>query len=429
MPCSCADDPRCCYYYGYGVGAAVEPDPDKNPDVLYTAALGELRANVNVTKSFSPLAQEVFHAADHVLEQAIGSDSEKLAEFVLKQAVDAIGSETLTAVSNIVSTIATAVADYVPLVGVVVSMFSDVLGGVAQETEARKQSQAEAEGMLLSRPLLGSAVGNRVQPSDIFAPDPVTAVPKSVWEEASYQTTQAQAGKLIWSAYRYMPYSALGVLLAAVTEDSGDYGVAPNGFVSDTNLHHSIRALELAPTHYVQFLMMSNMPNEVAAHPNVGLPPERRRAYQLLRRAIGSRNDDQGRSLWPLYMDMLLTDVRSGRLTGSYMVWLLTHRFTMPDGGTEADGSFEYTGPTGGNIHSLPLESMKVFPYVNTILSLVDQWEATQAKARQRLAQFHGQFVGPMGRTITSEVLHPASKISAKEVAAGLGLLALLFFL
>lgn len=285
-----------------GVGASILATVSTDPDALYSIALSKV--NRDTPPELSDVSKKILDAGIKIVGDAIGPALNKLSGEALGTILSAIPSQTLNQMIGIVGAVASAVESMVPMIGMVVNFFTAGFSS-AQAFAASQASQWDAQAReVLNRPTPGS-FGGLITPADIFANDP-NFIPGN----PNY------AAKFLSGGYDYMPSTPFGILLAAITEDAGIYGWA------DSNLHHLSDWVDRSKNWYLQHLHFLGMDGQGY---NVGIPKNRRAIYQSLRRAMGSYNSDQGKSLWPIYMDMLAADFKSGALTSDYATWLVTH--------------------------------------------------------------------------------------------------------
>lgn len=356
-----------------------------DPGVLYAAAIGNV-VNAAIAPEMSLVSKFVLQEGEHIIEGLLGESTSALGESVLTGLASVVGWNTIDMVVGVANEVASAVTAVLPVVNMAMSVVSAAADSINAYQVQWKQHQIDNAHDILVRSPLGSGYNGLILPSDVFAYDPE-------WlPESGVAVPQVHQG------YSYMPASALGIVLAAITEDSANdwaphipaaYGVNPPdvtngnppGVVTDSNLHH-------APWYWDNARASSRTPLRPGQNFVNAIPPERRRTYQLLRRAMGSRNTDQGVSLWPIYMDMLLADVRSGAIDPGASLGQLTNVFCdITSDGTFAKDHDEQaltsTDPSfiqGNNLMNLvrsavPWSPEQMTPFVDQITNLVNDWE------------------------------------------------------
>lgn len=363
-----------------------------DPGVLYAAALGNVIGTATIDRGaainaeLSIVSKYVLQEGERLLTTLLGEVSTKIGDAILSGIAEAVGWNTIDAVAGVAGEIASAAAAVVPFVNMVLSVVGAAQDSINAYQLQWKQHQIDNAHDILIRAPLGSGYNGLILPADIFAYEPD-------WlPESGVSVPQIHQG------YPYMPATALGIVLAAITEDSSSdwaprmpyaYGVNPPdaqngnppGVVTDSNLHHSAWYWDNARASSPRALRPGqNFVNAIS--------PDRRRTYQLLRRAMGSRNKDQGVSLWPIYMDMLLADVRSGAIDPPASLGQLTNVFCD----STIDGTFAMTpdeqalmstdpASIQGNVLmnlvrvAVPWSPGQMTPFVDQITNLVNDWE------------------------------------------------------
>lgn len=380
----------------HDVGAVVT-----DPGALYTAALAEVQGDPNTRKDLGAVSNFVLSRGAQIIASAVGAEAKLVGEAVLNATIDLIGPGTIDAMAGIASEVAGAVSQAMPVISMVFGEIESQMASIDAQQKAWKLHQTDLAAAVLDRPVIASEPngkgGGMIVPSDIFAWDPENlpsyVPPEVAWTNGHlYGTTIPENPVNV--PYPFMPRSTLGIIFAAITEDSADdyaphalnqFGVNPPdvdngnppGVVTDSNLHHS-------PWFWENTNAQTNNFGK-AAVANL-IPPARRRIYQLLRRAMGAINDDKGRLLWPIYMDMLAADLDAGNLAWSQ--GMLTSVFCdVTHDGTFAK-SFDQqdlvtTDPTaiqGNELQNLvrsaePWTPAQVAPFVAQIVTMINTWK------------------------------------------------------
>ena len=345
-----------------------------DPNVLYASALGYLSTNSVITASLSPLGQEVFATAAKVVENLVGEEAGQLATVLLNDIEAVVGAETLQAVEGVVAGVISEVSGAIPILGQIASFVMSFIGAVEADKAAEKQAGEIQCSSVLSRFVIGSGYSGEVLPADIFAPDPTIAAQYRALLEDPNTAHSSDAD--VWG-YQGMPNSALGIALAAITEDGGPgASTTGNGFIWDDNIHHADEILaDALPNKYKTYA-----PNEAS----VGIPKERRNAYKLLRLAMGAHNTDGGKALWAIYLDMLSADW-DVTMTGGYAGYMLSHFWNS---GTQeiVESAAEY-GWCANNPQVVCCSQVEWSPIVDQIVQIVAQWRISRSMTSSQIVK------------------------------------------
>ncbi len=336
-----------------------------DPDTLYALAFSSVHADTSAFNDLTSGVRGIVTTGEKIVSMTIGADgAAELGKAVIAEVGTVIGTDTMQAMQGLVAEVVNAVADYLPLIGAAVGGVFGIIMGQLNADAAKHAAYEAASSAVLARQIPLSGVANTFQPADLFSYD-------AQWEIATGNAALVPSNPTNPSGYPYCPYSPLGLMLAAVTEDGDNDGGwqaidptwdgrATDGSVGDNNLHHPSAALGALYQAWPQGLVRK-----------AGLAPARRRVYQTLRKAMGSRNSDQGSALWPVYLDMLVADFDRGALTRPFVVYLLTSYYDGKKIHDVAD-SGEYN-TLGGHEFFLTQEIADTF--AKQIQALVDAWK------------------------------------------------------
>lgn len=378
-----------------------------DPDVLYAAAVKQIQATPDARLDFSALSHEIMARAEGVLKANAGAIASEVGNVVGGALFGGGGgggssgllSEISGEVAGFAEAVAKEVADVIPIVGSVVAAITAVTDIVSAQEAAYKAAFLEPVKAFLARPLSYSGQGTTLVPSDIFGFDPAY-VPRPAPSGGV-----AIAGRLA-GGYPFMPSNPLGAFLAALTEDGqGDWchinpdaqfcderengvDLSMGGAIFGGNLHRA--PAEWNPPDYLlgQVMPIWRAAGVLAGTMGAPITPQRRVAYKLLRRAIGSRNADQGLVLWPIYFDMFVADWK--RMGSLYAIGMLTTVWAKIHGDVKtwpksiAEQGWTTTDPTALDSYAiqnveraggLPISIGQVRPFVDAIASMAGAWD------------------------------------------------------
>jgi hypothetical protein len=403
------------YAYGMGDAASSVAAFAQNPDALYAAALGTISNTPEMKALLSPVGQQILGIGEQFISSSgIGASIEQMGQLILGELVDLLPKEVTDLVNSVegaVSSIAVE-AEANPVIGFAVGTVLEIFQEYESSVSAQEASDADICSKILSRPIRGSgpAPTYAPYPSDIFNPEPYW-IPKSSWVSAPFSGYPPIVG------YPLMPGTGLGTVLAAITEDmhsdlairspltwvlgmgttsggpptiansGGVIGAGDQQTLYDSNLHHAPDVMRLSlSTGYTPYslpLRYRLNQSALASEQGVGLSDAQRRAFQLLRLAIGSSNSDHGKSLMPLYMD-LLDGVWGKQLTGGYAYFLLTMVVNFDKGGIVSLAESETAGLAPFGV--VVCQDSQWLPFINAIDNMVHAWRAAKVKLAAAVA-------------------------------------------
>jgi len=326
-------------------------------DALYTTAIGAVRSAPDVRADLSTVGKIALDAAWTAFQGPIVQVAETAGLMLLSEGLSLVPPALLVDIAGIAGTISSvvgAVSELVPVLGAAIGL---VGAGIAMSEAADaqiRQHSADIALALLTRPVVpsGPDVGHGpvLLPADILATDPTFVA--DPWP-----------GVNTWlgpDPIAPMPYASLGITLAALTESQA----VDTPSVMDSTLRHTDFFWDGAPLAYVLAGPPEEFQSRFAEYQRgLGIPRHVRHLMQALRLAIGSRNVDQGRILWPIYMDLLLTAWERGQLTSGFMNYMLSH--------VHGGEGFRDAAETNAGASLLAWE-----PYMHQIGHLLDVWLA-----------------------------------------------------
>lgn len=333
---------------------------DARGDLTFSAVASLDAPTVDLLSAPSRINLNTLRAAyELVASNPFGDIAADVASEVGSQAVELAGE------------VAGDLADAIPIVGTIFHAVLSVIGiaeGVARAHE--EQAEAFCQGFLHTFAIpsgTGSLLaGSVLVPADLFA----RILPCDEWH-GCYDATGDYAG-----AGKGLQRPWLGQALMRITEgDVWDWGRDINartratfghdpGARSRTNLALLTEAYEGGPWR--------------KSHPGgrAGVAKERRAQFRALRRAIEASygpslplgaQSDGGAALWPVYLDLLLGEIRSGGLSApGYMGYLLTHDVHWEGGSTPEVREWGWFGQQGSACYER---------IVDAINALAKQWE------------------------------------------------------
>lgn len=339
-------------------------------DTLYAAALGAVHGDTTVEGELSAVGRMALDAAWGAFEGPIVQVAEELGLRLLSEGLGMLPPTVLAEVAGIAGEVAGAVGaigEMVPVIGAIISLVNTGIQlSEAQDAQIRQRTTGIAQS-LLSRPVSPSGAdvgkGPVVQPSDIvptdpnFVGDPFPGV--STW--------------LGVDPIPPMPSTSLGITLAALTEGQPSHGPhLGDDAAADSTLRHTDNVWHYARGFY--HAQNPDLPPEELRLP-LGVPKAYRHLFQVVRLAIGSRNVDQGRILWPIYMDLLVNAWDRGWLSGTFATWMLSHKLRAdPDGwAVDTDDTYAMADAPEANAGA---PATAWVPYVDQIIGLVNAWRA-----------------------------------------------------
>lgn len=356
----------------------------QNPDALYGVAVSALNANPSIISTLSPLAKSMFNLGYKIVSRAVGEGTSTLGTMATQAVISTIGPEAFAAMSDIAAAVGTAVGDVIPVVNVMMGVVN-VATGIQSAVQGPRLERVNT--FFTQGAVQGTGYNFSVSGADLFAPT----------------VGQAQSGDFI-GAYNDRPRSVLGAVLAAITEDNdrespvsiwgGDWH--KQLVDSDTNLHHSSAYWNMVfkPDYFLKtktdYWPDANCATTFNNRCNVGIPNARRKVYQNLRMAMGARGHDQGVTLLPIYLDMLIEDFDLGHLSPMFIYELLSTTYT-DDGKARYDGIATVNGPMGvvGKRGVIPFDTAndndQVSPLVDAVISLVNSWRMQRVEIAKKL--------------------------------------------
>jgi hypothetical protein len=404
----------------------------QNPNALYAAAINRLGMNSDLVAVLSPFARQIFDALYNEVSALASDEVSAIGNVILygaselsgvdPQALEGLASEVGDAVSSVV-------ADVAPYAAMIVSNVIEIAEFSSMFNAPSQAANASVTSTLLSRPVQGTGGGQggyAVTPADIFAPQ---EPPPTSGVEEILVVSPAQAKSYGFAAGTYypdpwtqqlfpapFPFSSFGLCLAALTESdprvqppsgapndpTGNPAAPTNLFLAanalspytangpsgsiDSTIRHTDCALYMLPTFHRDFLVTLGDPDE----PNVGLPPNLREVFQLMRLAIGSRastmSGDPAVLLYILWMDLFADAWAKGQMTPNYALYSLCHLWG-PSGmnGGDCDGPQILTVDQGAGSEHCFLDASSAAsggtpeawtPYVSALAPMVDAWVA-----------------------------------------------------
>lgn len=414
-----------------------------NSDALYATALGQVDLDPSIKAILSPIGQAVFATAYQAIENLAGAAIGELGAAVEAGASALIGAKTLAAVEGGVGAASSAVGTAMPLLQAVVGFVLDVVKFYGSAEAAGQEHAANvAHDFLLMQNAPGSGENGLVTPADLFAPliKPIRAGQAYPFKPSDFAVPARPLGAVLVAITEdrdldFAPQNfdddgttgptkpmeelerdntihgqtahggPFSLRQASAYWSDGSDGTAPWHRAGwDKSSHHWSEVLDgprfdnrddfwsygpSSRADYVRKLRQATLTEilgsseAVDAENNIGIPRERRRIYQLLRRAIGSHSESDlhGSALWSLYMDMLADDFDAGRMTRGYAVYLLTHQYDVRLPGMNATdpelNKDVYTPDGFWPDMPLPRETFDLF--VGQILQMIAKWKTVRA--------------------------------------------------
>jgi len=342
-----------------------------NADALYATAIGAVHADQSIAANLSTVGKMALDAAWGAFKGPIVQVAEEAGLTLLSEGLSLLPPDVLVQVAGIAGDVAGAVGaigELVPVLGAIISL---VNVGISLSEAQDAQVRAVTTGLvqqLLTRPVIPSGpdvgAGPVVVPADIIPTDPAFVADP-------FPGTNTWLGA---DPIAPMPYTSIGLALAGITEGSWDGTMhLPEGGSADSSLRHTDAVWHNARTFY-HLQNAGNLSADELRLP-LGVPKAYRHLFQALRLAIGSRNVDQGRILWPIYMDLLLLAWDSGWISGSYTTWLLSHVFKQdPDGWPMNPGDDNTYSMVDAFEHNAGAPASAWVPYIDQIAAMSNAW-------------------------------------------------------
>lgn len=366
-------------------------------DHLYGEAISALGLDPAVVEIFSPAAKALYDVGIGVVRAAVGDAVTQIGETVMSEATAALGPEVVSQLSGVAGQLGAAVGDAIPIVNLFLAAYN--IASAIQDAYQAPLAERLNQFFLVGQ-VQGSGKDGLITAADLFAP-----------------SREAVAGPQ-WGAYTDRPRSVLGALLAATSEDNlGEVpyeafpptyppeveqlaahagiplpaihrwpGTDPmwmQAMVADTNLHHSPIIWDLASN--------PAWPWASSTTGQQGIPAPRRKLFRALRRAMGARGEDDGATLLPAYLDLMLAEWDAGHMTRELATNLLGNAFTDNDElGPSAMGIEQVAGMTAGQISIdkpgvIGFPKPKVDELVESLLQFLIGWRASREQLAAHL--------------------------------------------
>jgi hypothetical protein len=265
------------------------------------AAMNAIAGNTAVTSQLAPVVSagvQLVQVAYKEISSSVASAATgpsfvtKIEGMALSLANDVLNlsEEEAAGAAQLAADVGGAIADAIPIIGMVVSMFENASTLLGQEQDANIQQQIQ-NCTNFFRPVVGTGAGGSTKPADIFVAGYTKAVAPTYVTGPSGKQVQLTAGSAA------LPYpSSVGAALIALTECAASGGGAP------------------------------------------GIPATTRALFTMLRLAIEASaldpaKTDGGAQVWPVYIDLLRSEFDSGHITPAYAMSLWHTAFPARFGG------------------------------------------------------------------------------------------------